>query len=130
MKKERVKHITRLHIILFFLAVIVIVSIVIVIKNKTSGSDQKYKDFEVELVNASKTYMKIKDLTLDDGKSLKIELENLIESNTIQNELANECNGYVLVSRQKSSNTSYENVFESFISCGNDYMTPGYVEEY
>ena len=56
MKREREKHITRLHIILFFLFVITGVSIYIGVTVHMNKNVKKYQNLEKELVTASKLY--------------------------------------------------------------------------
>ena len=130
MKREREKHITRLHIILFCLAVIITIVVVVKIKNRSSNNDAAYKTFEEEVVTASKTYItKLKKITIEQGKELRLNIFLLKDANLLQNELADECNGYVVVSNSKNYDGDYETVYEAYISC-DGYMTPGYIEEY
>ena len=126
MKREREKHITRLHIILFFLAVIITVVVIISVRGCKANSGQKYKDLEEEMVSATKSYIKLNSVQIKDGHDTKINLKALVQGSFIQNELANSCEGYVLISRQKTYEGEYENSYDAYISCGDSYMTAGY----
>lgn len=126
MKREREKHITRLHIILFFLAIIITVIVIISIKGCQANSDKKYVELEDEMVVASKTYIKRNNIQIVDGKSKKIKLKVLRQGSYIQNELADECDGYVLLESQKGYDGTYEATYNAYISCGSSYITPGY----
>lgn len=129
MKREREKHITRLHIILFLLAVIIAIVVIVNIKNRNANSDEKYKVFEEEIVNATKTYViKLKKITLENGKETKLNISILKNSDLLQNELADECEGYVLINSQKNYDGDYEIYYEPYISC-KGYMTSGYIIE-
>ena len=126
MKREREKHITRLHIILFFLAVIITIIVIVSIKGCQANSDKKYVELEDEMVVASKTYIKRNNVQIVDGHSIKINLKILRQGSYIQNELADECDGYVLIESQKGYDGTYEVTYNAYISCGGSYISPGY----
>ena len=130
MKREREKHITRLHIILFFLAITIIIIVILAIKGCNSNSKEKYEELENEMVESSKTYIRINNVEIKDGTDTKISLKVLRQGSYIQNELSDECNGYVLVSRQKGYDGTYETEYTAYISCGNSYLSPGYSEDF
>ncbi|MBR3117238.1 MAG: hypothetical protein IKF36_05120 [Bacilli bacterium] len=131
MKREREKHITRLHIILFFLVVIVLVIVLLSFKNRNSNSDDKYIEFESEIVRATQTYVnKLNKITITNGKETKLDINLLKKSALLQNDLADKCEGYVIINNQKNIDGEYETTYEAYISCTGGYMTPGYIEEY
>ena len=127
MKREREKHITRLHIILFFLVVIIVISVILIIKGISGSSNNKYYELEDEIINATNTYIKLEEVEIKDGYEKKIDIEELSgEDAYIQNDLINECEGYVIISREKTDSDEYENVITPYIKCGNKYKTTNY----
>ena len=102
MKREREKHITRLHLILFFLVVIIAGIVIISVKRSISNSTLKYEELENEVIKASKTYFKIENITIKDGYEKKINISVLKNKNYIQNDLINNCKGFVIINRQKN----------------------------
>ena len=126
MKREREKHITRLHIILFFLATIITIIVIVSIKGCSTNSDEKYKELEEEMLVAAKTYIKRNNVQILDGHSSKIKLKVLRQGSYTQNELADECDGYVLIESQKGYDGSYVVEYNAYISCGDSYISPGY----
>lgn len=129
MKKERVKHITRLHIILFFLVIIIGLIIYIVVKIKLNNSDVKYKKFEKEIVTASEIYYSINDIELENGYEKRININKLNKTGLLQNDLLKKCKGYVVISSEKDIYTDeYEIIHRPYIKCGNKYTTINYSE--
>lgn len=126
MKREREKHITRLHLILFFLVVIIAGIVVLSIKRSISTGQVKYEELEQEVIKASKTYFKIENITIKDGYEKKINISILKNNNYIQNDLINDCKGFVIISRQKNSDDLFENYYSAYLQCGNKYKTVGY----
>ena len=126
MKREREKHITRLHIILFSFVVIVVIVIILVIKGMSGKGSEKYKELENEIEIATNAYIKINDITVKDGYEQKINIEELVKGNNIQNDLINSCEGFVIISREKNEEDEYENVITPYIKCGNDYKSVNY----
>ena len=59
MKREREKHITRLHIIIFCLVVIAGLTVYFVVKNNKSKEILEYKNLEQDLVKATQDYYKL-----------------------------------------------------------------------
>lgn len=129
MKREREKHITRLHIILFFLAIIIIVIVIASIKGCSNNSTEKYKELETEMIESSKTYVRIQNVEIVEDRDTKINLKVLRQGSYLQNELADSCKGYVLITRVKSLEGTYENEYNAYISCGSSYTSPGYSED-
>ena len=127
MKREREKHITRLHIILFFFVIIVVVSVILIIKGISGSSKDKYIDLENEIINATNTYIILEDITVKDGYEEKIDVKELyVDDAYLQNDLIKECEGYVIISREKTNSDEYENVITPYIKCGSKYKTTNY----
>lgn len=66
-KREREKKITRLHIILFALVVIVTTAVIITVKVKEAQRIAKYKNFEKNLVIASRYFYGNKESEIERG---------------------------------------------------------------
>lgn len=126
MKREREKHITRLHLILFLLVVIIAGIVIISVKRSISNSVIKYEELEKEVVKASKTYFKIENITIKDGYEKKINISVLKNRNYIQNDLINKCKGFVIINRQKNIDDEFENYYSAYIKCGSKYTSAGY----
>lgn len=127
MKREREKHITRLHIILFFLVVIIGVSTYIGISIKINSDVSKYKSYEERLVKASKKYYKINQLSISDGYEKRLNINKLINQGLVDS--IDECKGYVLITSEKDLYTDeYEIEHRAYISCGKKYTTVNYSE--
>lgn len=129
MKREREKHITRLHIILFFLVIIIGVSIYIGVNIGKNKNIDNYKEFEKELVNASELYYKLNNIELEDGFEKKVNIKKLDEQGLIQNELITKCKGYVIMSSERDI-YSEEYIIEhiAYIKCGKRYTSVNYSE--
>lgn len=128
MKREREKHITRLHIILFFLVICIGIGIYIGFNISKSHKINDYKNLEKDIVSASKIYYKINEINLDDGDEKRININRLKRQGLLQNELADECKGYVLITSEESFNDKYEIVHRAYIKCKNNYTTVNYSE--
>lgn len=133
MKREREKHITRLHIILFFLVLIIGLSVFFIVRNQLNNRTDKYKKFESDIVTASKIYYKLKEMKIKDGYEKRINIKAINNEGLIQNELINKCKGYVIMSSEKDIYTDkYEIEHRAYIKCGKngrDYTTVNYFEE-
>lgn len=130
MKREREKHITRLHIILFFLVLIIGFSTFFIVKGKMNQRTEKYKKFEKDIVTASKIYYKLNDITVKDGYEKRINIKKIAKEGLIQNELIDECKGYVILSSERDMYTDeYEIEHRAYIKCGKNYTTVNYFEE-
>ena len=131
MKREREKHITRLHIILFFIVVIIGVIVYTIVNIKINNSDSKYKDLEDEIVIASEQYVQINDIIIEDGYEKRINIKKIYNQGLIQNELYSKCKGYVEITSEIKDfeDDEYELVHRAYISCGKKYTTEGYLEE-
>ena len=127
MKREREKHITRLHIILFFLVLIIGFSVYFGVKSSIKNSSQKYKTLENDIVTATKIYYKINQIDLEDGYEKRINIKKLKEQGLLQNELSDSCKGYALVISDKDIYTGeYDITYEPYIKCSNKYTTANY----
>lgn len=121
--------ITRGMAILTLLIVIALVVVVIFINTSKSSSENKYKEFESELVDAAKNYYIIKNLDIDDGEEKKITMRELTSSNLVYNDLKDKCSGYVTITSEKNISTEeYEIVYNAYIKCSNKYITSNYSE--
>jgi uncharacterized ion transporter superfamily protein YfcC len=130
MKREREKHITRLHIILFFLVVIIGLTTFFIVRGKINKRTDKYKKFEKDIVTASKIYYKLNDITVKDGYEKRINIKKIAKEGLIQNELIDECKGYVILSSERDMYTDeYEIEHRAYIKCGKNYTTVNYFEE-
>ena len=127
MKREREKHITRLHIILFFLVIIIGLVLFIVINNLIN-SDEKYVKYESVIKNASKIYYKIYRLNIgeDEEEYINItKLDGILTDDTV----LKKCKGYVLISNELDYQTDkYKINYKPAISCGNKYSSTNYSE--
>ena len=129
MKREREKHITRLHIILFFLFVITGISIYIGVSVHIDKNVTKYKNLETELVTASKLYYKINQMNVADGYEKRLNIKKIVEQGLVQNDLVDKCKGYVMITSERDIYTEeYEIVHRAYIKCGDKYTTTNYSE--
>lgn len=130
MKREREKHITRLHIILFFLVIIIGLTTFLVIKSKLNNRTDKYKAFEKDIVTASKIYYKLKEIKIKDGYEKRVNIKKINKEGLIQNELIDKCKGYVIMSSERDIYTDeYKIEHRAYIKCGKNYTTVNYFEE-
>lgn len=129
MKREREKHITRLHIILFFLFIIIGLVVFFVVKNAIT-SDKKYKEFEQVLTDASQIYYKINKLDLAEDEEEYINITKLDEQGLLSdNTLINKCKGYVIVSNELDYDLDkYKLIYRPYIDCGKKYSSINYQE--
>ena len=128
MKREREKHITRLHIILFCLVVIAGLSVYFGIKISKNNQLTDYKNFEKELVTATKNYYKLNKIKIKEGFEIRIEMDTLIKQNFLSNDLSKECKGYTIIGNNKTLDGDYELEYTGYIKCGNKYMSDNYSE--
>jgi hypothetical protein len=126
MKREREKHITRLHIILFSIIVIAAVTTVIVVKTGGSRKIQRYKKLEKDLNTATIYYFGNKELELEKGRIKVIKMDTLIKNGYLQDEITSKCKGYTIVSNARQIDGSYEIGYNSYIKCGDSYKTIGF----
>ncbi|MBO5530480.1 MAG: hypothetical protein J5970_03695 [Bacilli bacterium] len=130
MKREREKHITRLHIILFFLVVIIGLTTFFIVRGKINKRTDKYKTFEKDIVTASKIYYKLKNIKVKDGYEKRVNIKKIEKEGLIQNELIEDCKGYVIMSSERDMYTDeYEIEHRAYIKCGKNYTTVNYFEE-
>ena len=128
MKREREKHITRLHLIVFSFFVIVGLISFFVIKAKLSNSTKIYKEYEDEIVKASENYYRINDIDLEENYEKKVNIKKLYDEGLIYSEdLIKKCKGYSLIVNEGSFSSDEPDITHTaYIKCGNKYMTSGY----
>lgn len=126
MKREREKHITRLHIILFLLVVIAGLTIFFVVKNNQQKEMLSYKNLERDLVSATRDYYKINPITIKEGYDVVVEMKTLVEQNFISNELTSKCDGYTKIENARSLDGDYELEYTAYIKCGDKYTSDYY----
>ena len=129
MKREREKHITRLHIILFCLVIIAGLTTFFIIKYNQNKELMGYKDFEKELVIATKNYYKINKPVIKEGYEIRIEMKTLIKQKFLSNDLSEECSGYTIIGNNQTLEGDYELEYTGYIKCGNKYMSDNYSAE-
>lgn len=126
MKREREKHITRLHIILFCIFLIGGLTIFFVLKYKAAEELKNYKKFEKELVNATKNYYKLNKIKIKEGFEIRIDMETLVNKKFLSNDLTNECKGYTIIGNVKTLEGDYELEYTGYIKCGDKYISDNY----
>ena len=129
MKREREKHITRLHLILAGLLVITGITILIVFNVKNSNKEQIYKAFEKSVEDAAEDFYETYEIDLEDGQAETITIEDLEIEGFLNNEMTSKCDGYVKMSKVRNIDKEYEAIFEAFVKC-EKYKSNGYEEEY
>lgn len=125
MKREREKHITRLHLILVGLVLTIGIITLIVVNVRKNNKIARYKELEKNLKIATKYYFKNNKLEVNKGERKIIKMKTIIENGYLQDELTNSCDGYTVISNYKI-NGEYKLEYEAYIKCGNSYKTYGY----
>lgn len=126
---EEKKFLTRGKVLLIAIILIIILIMFISLKVVKNTSLKKYNNFENELIIAAENYYEIKSIDIDEGEEKKITIEQLSNMNLIYNELADKCNGYVIIASEENISTEeYEIVYRPYIKCGKKYMTANYSE--
>lgn len=125
MKREREKHITRLHLILVGLVLTIGIITLIVVNVRKNNKIARYKELEKNLKIATKYYFKNNKLEVNKGERKIIKMKTIIENGYLQDELTNPCDGYTVISNYKI-NGEYKLEYEAYIKCGNSYKTYGY----
>lgn len=128
MKKERKKHITRLHIILFSMLVIAGTTVFFIFQSNKSNEIGKYKELQKDLLEITKKYKEINEIELQEGYELRIDMNTLVKEHYLSNELTKECKGYTIISSVKGFDGEYEEEYNSYIKCGTKYVSPNYSE--
>lgn len=128
MKREREKHITRLHIILFFLVVIVTVLTIVIVKTGGSKKIARYKKLEKDFNTATIYYYGNKEKDLEKGRVVIIKLDDLVKKGYLQDEITSKCKGYTQVISYRNVDGSYDIGYYTYIKCGNVYKTVGFEE--
>ncbi|MBQ1496592.1 MAG: hypothetical protein IIZ40_04530 [Bacilli bacterium] len=129
MRREREKHITRLHIILFFLVIIVGVSLFLITKNILT-SNKKYLEFEQVIKDSGKIYYKINNLKVKEDEEEAVDINTLDKEGLLSdNSLIKKCKGYLMISNEYDyEKDKYRIYYRPYISCGNKYTTVNYQE--
>ncbi|MBR2712415.1 MAG: hypothetical protein IKE73_01765 [Bacilli bacterium] len=126
--KKREKHITRLHIILFFLVLIIFLSVFFGIRSKAKGKTEKYKAYESNMIKGARNYVKYKNISLEEGEETKISLSDLQKSNFVY-DIPSECKGYVLVIYEENiESETLEMEYSAYLKCGKKYTSVNYSE--
>ena len=128
-KREREKHITRLHIILFFMAIIITVTILIIVKSSGAKKIARYKQLEKDLNTATIYYYGEDAKKLEKGRMEVVSMKTIIDNGYLQDSLTNSCTGYTIVSNYKELD-EYVIGYDSYIKCGTDYQTDNYSDDY
>ena len=128
--REREKKITRLHIILFVLAIIVVSVVVVTIRYNNYKTVEKYKKLEKDLNIAAKYYYKDKASELAKGQQVIISMKTIIDNGYLQDELTKKCDGYTIIGNYRGLNGKFELGYLSYIKCGNSYETYNFEEKY
>ena len=127
MKRQREKHITRLHIILFFLVLIIGLIIFFVIKGTLNNSSNKYKEYEETLENAAENYAIINNIVFYEGFEERIDIVDIVNQGLVRSDIIDECEGYVIVRRERNIATEeIENIYKAYIKCGDKYRSTNY----
>lgn len=125
---NKIKSITRGQVILCFLILIAIGGVYFGIKKMSSNSIDDYKSFEKELKSATKNYLELNDIQIEEDTEEMITLEELNEFNLLSSDLKDECKGYVYAENQEDPETEeYKIQYYSYIKCGKKYTTENYV---
>lgn len=129
MKRDREKHITRLHIILFCLFLTIALTLFLTIRHSLT-SDKKYKDFEQVLKDGSVIYYKINKMDVNEDDEEIVDIKKLDEQGLLSdNSLMKKCKGYIIFSNEQNYNTDkYEINYKPYIDCGKKYSTINYSE--
>ena len=128
MKREREKKITRLHLILFGLVLIIGMTTFFAIRHQITADANKYIEYEEEIVEASKYYYEMHNLELEEGYTKRVNITKLFDEGILFNEdIIKKCKGYSLIQNEGSFEDEAETItHEAFITCGKKYTTKGY----
>lgn len=128
--KKREKHITRLHIILFCLVLIIGLSIFFGVRSKIKNKSKQYKKYEEIMVDQAKNYVKLTGITLEEGEEEIIDLKDLKRVKLIYpNDFPSECKGYVLAIYEENDETEkLEMNYTAYLKCGKKYTSVNYSE--
>ena len=129
MKREREKHITRLHIILFGLVIAIGIIVLISIKGSGNKKIERYKKLERDLKTATIYYYGNNGITVPEGEMKKITMKTIVENGYLQDDITNECEGYTLISNFRNVDGEFEIEFGSYIKCGDSYKSDGFEVE-
>ena len=127
MKRQREKHITRLHIILFFLVIIIGLIIFISVKKAINNSSNKYKEYEKTIEASGENYILINHINISTGYEEKIDIKDIQRQGLIREEITNACKGYLIVRKEVNIySEEEENVYTAYIKCGDKYKSVNY----
>ena len=126
---DDLKWLTRGRLILIVGTILVVVIGIIIFNTAKNKNIKKYKEFEEEIKIEAKNYFEIKNMDIDDGEEIKIDLDKLKKQKLISNELQNKCKGYAVVTSDRDIySDEYKITYSAYIKCGNKYQTPNYSE--
>lgn len=129
-KREREKHITRLHIILFVLVVTIAIVVIVAVKSSGSKKLARYKKLEQDFKTATVYYYGKKVEQIEQYGYRIITMETLIDNGYLQDEITKECVGYTLITNFKNDDGEFKIEYEPYIKCGDAYTTPDYEPNY
>ena len=129
LKREREKHITRLHIILFLIVVITTIIVIATVKSNSSKKIERYKKLEKDLNTATIYFYGEKAKKIEKGRMEVVSMKTIIDNGYLQDSLTSSCIGYTIVSNYKAQD-QYVIGYDSYIKCGNDYQTDNYSDDY
>ena len=129
MKRKREKHITRLHIILFFFTIIIVLVVFLSIRGCSNKKIEKYKDYEKAIEKSGKLYFKLNDLVFKEGYEERVDIKELAKNGLIESDITKECKGYLIIDMTSDMYTGEEDPdYRAYIKCGEDYTTVNYSE--
>lgn len=129
MKREREKHITRLHIILFALVVIGVTTTLIIINVKKNQKLARYTKLENDLKTATVYYVENNNIEVEKGTRRIIKMKTITDSGYLQDEMTKDCEGYTIINNARVLDGKYELGFDPYIKCGDSYKTNGFEED-
>ena len=129
-KREREKHITRLHIILFSLVVLTIIIVVISVGVSKGRKISKYRNFEKNLKTATLYYYGDKANDIGKGEMVVVTMKKVVDNGYLQDSLTNTCTGYTIIKNNRNLDGEFELEYDPYIKCGDSYVTDGFDIEY
>ena len=119
---EEVKFWTKGKIIILLSIIGIILLIVGIVNIFNNNQKKKYIELENQFTYAAPNYMLKEQLTLKKGQYRKININDILKQKLVINEIAKNCNGYVIAKSYDGKNTDYK----TYISCKNYYTTANY----
>ncbi len=128
--REREKHITRLHIILFVLVVTIAIVVIVTVKSSGAKKLARYKKLEKDFKTATVYYYGKKADQIEEYGYRIITMDTLIENGYLQDDITNECVGYTIITNFKNDEGNFKVEYEPYIKCGDSYTTVDYEPKY